>query len=50
LPPPTASRRERCSDGYSSSADTQLGIAHDVVGIPHAEKLDKGHAAELLQR
>jgi hypothetical protein len=33
-----------------TSRITQLGIAHDVVGIPDAEKLDPSDVAELLRR
>lgn len=33
-----------------TSRFTQLGIAHDVVGVPHAEKLDPADAAELMRR
>jgi hypothetical protein len=33
-----------------TSRITQLGIAHDVVGIPDAERLDPDDVAELLRR
>lgn len=33
-----------------TSRVTQLGIAHDVVGVPDAQKLDPADVAELLRR
>jgi hypothetical protein len=33
-----------------TSRITQLGIAHDVVGIPHGERLDPADVGELLRR
>jgi hypothetical protein len=33
-----------------TSRMTQLGIAHDVVGVPHGQSLDPGDVGELLRR